>query len=119
MIRISKLALIAALAAVTVASPVLAQSFNPRDGTGNSMPLQYQGDGGRSAWTITQPDVQIAARKGGSEQVAARKSSSVQVAARKGGSVQVAVRRSGSTQVAAHHNKAIKIAGPRTAQHGA
>jgi hypothetical protein len=107
MIRISKLALIAALAAVTVASPALAQSFNPRDGTGNSMPLQYQADGGRSAWTGTQPEVQVAQRKGGSMQVA-----------RRSGSVQVAARRSGSVQIAAHHNKAIKVAGHRTAQHG-
>ena len=98
MMRISKFALIAALAAVSVASAALAQSFNPRDGTGNSMSLQYQADGGRNAWTITQPDVQIAQRKGGSVQVA---------------------RPGGSEQVAAHHNKATKIAAHRTAQHGA
>ena len=77
MLKISKLSLAAALAAVIVASPALAQSFNPRDGTGNAMPLQYEGDGGRSAWTVTQPkqlNVQVAARKSGSaEQVAARK----------------------------------------------
>ena len=73
MIKISKLALIAALAAVSVTSPALAQSFNPRDGTGNSLPLQYQADGGRDAWTATHPDVQVAARKSGS-QVAARPS---------------------------------------------
>jgi hypothetical protein len=101
MIKISKFALIAALAAVTVASPALAQSFNPRDGTGNSMPLQYQADGGRNGWTVTQPDVQVAQRKTGS---------SVQVAARGSG---------GSEQVAAHHNKAVRIAGHRAAQHGA
>ena len=100
MIRISKLALIGALAAVTVASPALAQSFNPRDGTGNSMPLRYQADGGRNTWTATQPDVQVAQRKAG-------------------GSVQVARRSGGSEQVAARHNKAIRIAGHRTAQHGA
>jgi hypothetical protein len=100
MIRISKLALVAALAAVTVASPTLAQSFNPRDGTGNSMPLQYQADGGRNAWTAPQSDVQVAVRKGASVQVASRP-------------------RSGSGQVAARHNNAIKIAGHRTAQHGA
>jgi hypothetical protein len=108
MIRISKLALVATLAAATVASPALAQSFNPRDGTGNSMPLQYQADGGRSAWTVAQPEVQIAQRKGGSVQVA-----------RRGDSVQVAARHSRSVQIAARHNKTIKIAGHRTAQHGA
>ena len=41
MTQTSKLALIAALAAMSIASPALAQSFNPRDGTGNELPLQY------------------------------------------------------------------------------
>jgi hypothetical protein len=89
MIRISKLALIAALTAVSVASPALAQSFNPEDGTGNVLPLQYQADGGRNNWTVTQPGVQIAVRNGD------------------------------AMQVAAHHKKAVKIAGHRAAQHGA
>jgi len=80
MIKISKLALIAALAAVSVASPALAQSFNPRDGTGNSLPLQYQADGGRDAWTATQPNVQVAARKGGSQVAARPSSNSVKIA---------------------------------------
>ena len=78
MIKMSKLALAAALVAVSVASPALAQSFNPRDGTGNVMPLQYQGDGGRTAWTATlgsqQANTQVAVRKNNSEQVAVRQS---------------------------------------------
>ncbi len=73
MIKMSKLALAAALA----------QSFNPRDGTGNVMPLQYQGtDGGRTAWTMTprheQANVQVAARKSNPQQVAARHGDAVQ-----------------------------------------
>ena len=102
MLKISKLSLIAAVAAVVVASPALAQSFNPRDGTGNELPLQYQVGGGRSAWTVTQPDVQVAARKSGSsEQIAARKTDS-------------------SQQIAAHKSgNSVKIAGGRTAHHGA
>jgi hypothetical protein len=83
MTKMSKLALAAALIAASIASPALAQSFNPRDGTGNVMPLQYQGtDGGRTAWTSTprneQANVQVAARKSNSQQVAARQGGSVQ-----------------------------------------
>jgi hypothetical protein len=103
MLKISKLTLIAAVAAITVAAPALAQSFNPRDGTGNVMPLQYQADGGRNAWTAPQADVQVAARKnGGSEQIAVRKNGNTQqIAARKGGnSVKIAAHR------AAHHGAA-------------
>ena len=92
MLKISKLTLAAALAAMTVAAPALAQSFNPRDGTGNVLPLQYEADGGRSGWTATQPNVQVAARKNANaEQVAARKS---------GNSVKIAAHR------AAHHGAA-------------
>jgi hypothetical protein len=102
MLKNSKLSLVAAVAAVIVASPALAQSFNPRDGTGNELPLQYQADGGRNAWTVTQPDVQVAARKSGSSE-------------------QIAARRTGSSeQIAAHKTgNSVKIAGGRTAPHGA
>jgi hypothetical protein len=95
MIEMSKLALIAALAAVSVASPALAQSFNPRDGTGNVMPLQYEGtDGGRTAWMMKQPNAQVAVRK----------------SAPAGSPV----------QVAAHHGRSLqKIAGHRSARHNA
>jgi hypothetical protein len=76
MTKTSMLMLAAALIAASIASPALAQSFNPRDGTGNVMPLQYQGtDGGRTAWTMTprneRANVQVAARKSNSQQVAA------------------------------------------------
>lgn len=38
----SKLALIAAIAAVSFASPVLAQSFDPEFGSGNVLPFAYE-----------------------------------------------------------------------------
>jgi hypothetical protein len=47
MIKMSKFAIIAAIAAVSIASPALAQSFNPRDGTGNMMPFSYGPGGSR------------------------------------------------------------------------
>jgi hypothetical protein len=81
MIKISKLALAAALVAVSIASPALAQSFNPRDGTGNVMPLQYQTDGGRTAWTSEpgkQANTQVAARNNNAAQVAARQNHSLE-----------------------------------------
>ncbi len=45
--RMSKLALIAAVAAVSIASPALAQSFNPRDGGANTLPFSYGAGGSR------------------------------------------------------------------------
>ncbi|HEY2534271.1 MAG TPA: hypothetical protein VGJ20_41195 [Xanthobacteraceae bacterium] len=48
MTKKSILALIAALTTASiVASPALAQSFNPRDGTGNMMPFAYGQNGSR------------------------------------------------------------------------
>jgi hypothetical protein len=94
MTKISKLALAAALVAVSVASPALAQSFSPRDGTGNVMPLQYQTDGGRTGWT----------GEPGKQQPNA----------------QVAVRKNNASQVAAHQGRSLeRIAGHRAAHHGA
>ncbi len=94
MLKISKLAFVAALAAVTVAAPALAQSFNPREGTGNVLPLQYRADGGRTDWTTTPPNMQP--------------------------NVQVATHKSGSQQIAARPSKnAVKIAGHRAGHHGA
>ena len=105
MIKMSKLALVAALVAVSVASPALAQSFNPRDGTGNVLPLQYQNDGGRTAW-MAEPGNQRA-----NTQVAVRKSQA---------STQVAVRNNNAAQVAARQDRPLeRIAGHRTAHHGA
>jgi hypothetical protein len=94
MTTISKLAVAAALAAAAIASPAFAQSFNPGDGGMNSLPLQYQADGGRSRWTAPQPSVQ----------------SNAQVAAAKSASGQFAARASKST---------VKIAGHHAAHHGA
>jgi hypothetical protein len=48
MIKMSKFAIIAAIAAVSIASPALAQSFNPRDGTGNMLPFSYGPGGARN-----------------------------------------------------------------------
>jgi hypothetical protein len=47
MIRMSKLAIVGAIAAVSIASPALAQSFNPRDGTANLLPFSYGAGGAR------------------------------------------------------------------------
>jgi hypothetical protein len=47
MTKMSKLVLIAAAAAVSIASPALAQSFNPRDGTANVLPFSYSPGGAR------------------------------------------------------------------------
>jgi hypothetical protein len=41
MITKSKLALIAAIAVMTVTSPALAQSYDPSVGTGNVLPFEY------------------------------------------------------------------------------
>jgi hypothetical protein len=93
MTKVSKLALAAALAAAA-ASPAFAQSFNPGDGGMNSLPLQYQADGGRNRWTAPLPAPQS--------------------------NVQVAARKSAGSQLAAHVNKStIKFASPRVARHGA
>ena len=51
MIKTSKLALIAVLAAMSVASPAFAQSFNKADGTGNELPFAYGPGGTKPAWT--------------------------------------------------------------------
>jgi hypothetical protein len=64
MINKSKLALIAALAAISFASPAFAQSYNKGDGTANELPFAY-GPGGSKpayergvavnpAWTVAQ-----------------------------------------------------------------
>ena len=82
MTQTSKLVLIAALVAMSVASPALAQSFNPRDGTGNELPLQYGADGGRNAWVAPSQNDQVAARQNSSDKVAVRRNSSEKVASR-------------------------------------
>jgi hypothetical protein len=45
MVKKSRIALIAAAAALNFVSPALAQSFNPDFGTGNELPSQYRDSG--------------------------------------------------------------------------
>jgi hypothetical protein len=45
----SKIVVIAAIAALSYAAPVFAQSFNRTDGTGNELPSYYDSNGGLHA----------------------------------------------------------------------
>jgi hypothetical protein len=71
MINKSKLAPIAVLAAMSVASPALAQSFNKGDGTGNNLPFAYGQNGTKPAWTVAPETDQTAARQSNTGKVAA------------------------------------------------
>ena len=72
MINTSKLALIAVLAAMSVASPAFAQSFNKGDGTGNNLPFAYGPNGTKPAWTVAPQNEQIAVRQSNAGKVAVR-----------------------------------------------
>lgn len=72
MINTSKLALIAVLAAMSVASPAFAQSFNKSDGTGNELPFAYGPGSTKPAWTVAPQNEQVAARQGNAGKVAVR-----------------------------------------------
>jgi hypothetical protein len=72
MINTSKLALIAVLAAMSVASPAFAQSFNKGDGTGNELPFAYGPGGTKPAWTVAPQNEQIAARPSNAGKIAVR-----------------------------------------------
>ena len=72
MINTSKLALIAVLAAMSVASPAFAQSFNKGDGTGNNLSFAYGPNGTKPAWTVAPENDQIAARQSNAGKVAVR-----------------------------------------------
>jgi hypothetical protein len=72
MINTSKLALIAVLAAMSVASPAFAQSFNKGDGTGNELPFAYGPNGIKPAWTVAPQNEQIAVRQSNAGKVAVR-----------------------------------------------
>jgi|SRR5579862_2177500 len=72
MINKSKLALIAVLAAMSVASPALAQSFNKSDGTGNELPFAYGPNGTKPAWTVAPETEQVAVRQGNTGKIAVR-----------------------------------------------
>src|SRR5580693_8341791 len=68
-----KLALIAVLAAMSVASPALAQSFDKSSGTGNELPFAYGPGGTKPAWTVAPENNQVAAApRANSRQVAGR-----------------------------------------------
>jgi hypothetical protein len=72
MMNRSKFALIAALVAMSAASPAFAQSFNKGDGTGNSMPFAYGPGGTKPAWTVPPQNEQIAVRQSNAGKVAVR-----------------------------------------------
>src|ERR1700693_1860457 len=72
MINTSKLALIAVLAAMSVASPAFAQSFNKGDGTGNELTFAYGPNGAKPAWTVAPQNEQIAVRQSNTGKVAIR-----------------------------------------------
>jgi hypothetical protein len=72
MINTSKLALIAVLAAVSVASPAMAQSFDRSSGTGNELPFTYGPGGNKPAWTVAPQNEQIAVRQSNTGKVAVR-----------------------------------------------
>ena len=71
MINTAKLALIAVLATMSVASPAFAQSFNKGDGTGNNLPFLYGQNGTKPAWTVAPQADQTAARQSNAGKVAA------------------------------------------------
>jgi hypothetical protein len=56
-------ALIAGLVAMTVASPVFAQSYNPGDGTGNALPFAY-GAGGLKQRSVAVAPAGLTAESG-------------------------------------------------------
>jgi hypothetical protein len=63
MVTRSKIAVIAAIAALSCASPALAQSFTASNGTGNELPSYYDHNGGLHAGIA--PQTQTAARRSG------------------------------------------------------
>jgi hypothetical protein len=70
MINKSKLTLIAALVAMSAASPALAQSYSKGYGTGNVLP--YTNEPGNTASTAASQNGQIAARPSNADKVAVR-----------------------------------------------
>jgi hypothetical protein len=65
MVKKSRIALIAAVAALSFASPALAQSFNPDFGTGNELPSQYHDSGRLVRGNVAQSHEKIAMRHNG------------------------------------------------------
>jgi hypothetical protein len=81
MINKSKLVLIAALAAVSIASPASAQSFNKGDGTGNALAFAYGPGGSKPTWTVAPQNEQIAVSRASANEVAARQTGRTSFAA--------------------------------------
>jgi hypothetical protein len=65
MVKKSRIALIAAVAALSFASPALAQSFYPEFGTGNELPSHYQDSGRLVRGNVGQSRERIAVRHDG------------------------------------------------------
>lgn len=57
--RSLKLAIIAALAAVSISSPAFTQAFDAREGTGNVLPFSYGPDGAKQRWTAVPQTNQV------------------------------------------------------------
>ena len=72
MINTSKLALIAVLATMSVASPALAQSFDRSSGTGNELPFAYGPGGTKPTWTVPPQNEHVAVRESNTGKVAVR-----------------------------------------------
>ena len=72
MINTSKFALIAVLAAMSVASPAFAQSFDRSSGTGNELPFAYGPGGTKPTWTVPPQNEQVAVRESNTGKVAVR-----------------------------------------------
>ena len=80
MINTSKLALIAVLAAMSVASPAFAQSFNKGDGTGNNLSFAYGPGGTKPTWTVPPQNEQVAVRESNTGKVAVRQTGHARLA---------------------------------------
>lgn len=68
MINKSKLAIAVVIGALSVASPALAQSYDPSAGTGNVLPFAYGAGGVKQRWTALPPpqvNEQVAVRRSG------------------------------------------------------
>lgn len=62
----SKLAIAAVIAALSIASPALAQSYDPSAGTGNVLPFAYGAGGVKQRWTALPPaNEQVAVHRNG------------------------------------------------------
>jgi hypothetical protein len=65
MVKKSRMALIVAAAALSFASPAIAQSFDSEFGTGNELPSQYEDSGKLVRGNVTHSREQIAMHRNG------------------------------------------------------